>query len=146
MNLLLQKYNLSHRNPQIYLRIKDTVLKTKWDNTPLLSKHCKELHIYYYSRSPPMHGRDSRPMLTASAELPHCPILTHLTIDRLHIDDSIPTVLGRTIQSGKLPSLPRITFKTCCGATFSSDWPVEVNVLSRRNPRLCDICSRKNQR
>ena len=31
MNLLVQKYNLSHRNPQIYLRIDDTALKTNLD-------------------------------------------------------------------------------------------------------------------
>ena len=48
MNLLVQKYNLSQRNPQIYLTIyDDTALETKWDITPLLSKQCKELHIYY---------------------------------------------------------------------------------------------------
>ena len=137
MNLLLQKYNLSHRNPQIYL---DIIYKgeNKWNIIPLLSEHSKKL---YFS----VKIFDST-SITASGKLPHCPILTHLNIEELHIDDSIPSVLGRAIQRGKLPSLTRITLKECCGATFSSDWPVEVNVLSTRNAKHCRICSRKNQR
>ena len=132
INLLLQKYNLAHRNPHIYLK---NIIngETKWDITPLLFKHFKELHIAN-------RNLDSA-SITASAELPHCPILTNLTIKELHIDDSIPAVLGRAIQSGKFPSLPRITLKRCCGATFSSDWPIEVNVLSKRDTKYCRICS-----
>ena len=42
MNLLLQKYNLSHRNPQLYMYI---IMRGVCDMTTLFSKYSKELHI-----------------------------------------------------------------------------------------------------
>ena len=134
MNLLLQKHNLSHRSPQIYLK-SAIITGTRFDITHVLRKHCKKLYINRWITN--------SASIAASGELPHCPILTDLTIVGLHIEQSVPSALLRAIQSGKCPSLTHIEILVACGATSSSDWPVKVNVLSTRDTKNCTICSRK---
>ena len=117
MNLLLQKYDLSQRNHQIYLRI--TV--SSWtDITPLLCRYVKHLYIGT--------NRSRSCLVKASAEFPHCPILTHLTIQRQDIDSSVSRTLRRAIQGGKLPCLRRATMIKCYGQGLLSDWPEQVKV------------------
>ena len=73
-------------------------------------------------------NRSTISLLEASAEFPHCPILTHLTIQSRNIDISVPRTLRSAIQSEKLPSLRRVTIVECYGQGPRSDWPEEVEV------------------
>ena len=132
MNLLLQKYYLSQRNPQIYLGIH--TIRVMCDISHFLSVHNKELHIRNGIYNPAC-------ALMASGEFPHCPILTNLTIDTFHIDMSVPSELRKAIQSGKLPCLRRVTLKGCCGHSSYVDWPHEVETsVTGCNELFCIKC------
>ena len=138
-NLLLQKYNLSERNPQIYVKIDITSFGA--DITSMLSIPISELHIEYFALN--FHVP-----LRASGEFPHCPILTHLTIVRFHIDESVHSELRKAIHNGKLPNLRRVTLKGCCEHSSRLDCPdaVEVSVLydeefKRYEKHGCEICT-----
>ena len=48
-----------------------------------MSKYSKELHIEN-------DLTETLGLLTASGEFPDCPILTYLTFERQHIDESVP--------------------------------------------------------
>ena len=120
MNLLLDKCDLSQRNPHIYLRI-ENFLGSSTNITPLLCRYVK--HLYIGS------GKCSTSRFTiSSGEFPHCPILTHLTIQRQDIYSSVPHTLRSAIQSGKLPRLRRVTMIKCDNQMSGSDWPAEVKV------------------
>ena len=119
INLLLQKCDLSKRNPQIYLKIKG-LLKEFTDITPLLCRYVK--HLYIGS------DRELLCLVKTSGEFPHCPTLTHLTMHGQQIDSSVSHTLRRAINSGKLPSLRRVTMIKCLDQGPRSDWPAEVEV------------------
>ena len=132
LNLLLQKYYLSQRNPQIYLRIR--TLSEKCDINHLLSRHSKELHIKKDSYNPAC-------VLIASGELPYCQILTHLTLQYIHIEESFLSALRYATKNEKLPCLERISLKDCCGESSRLDhWPKELNVsvTNREGNSVCN--------
>ena len=133
MNLLLQKYNLEERKPQIHMKI-NTTFSTGCDITPLLFKHSKELHIDNYSSAP--HK------LTASGEFPHCPILTDLTFEGMHIDKSVSIFLKRATLNGKLPRLRSITLIECCKNSSCLDWPSKVKVSREIISAICEECEK----
>ena len=110
MNLLFNKCE----NPQIYLRIY-YFFGNSTDITPLSCRYVKHLYI----------GSSS---VAASGEFPHCPILTHLPIQRQDIGSSVSTTLKRAIQSGKLPRLRRVTMIKCDDRGSRSDWLDQVKV------------------
>ena len=122
MNLLLDKCDLSQRNPQIYLRI-DDFKKGVIDTTPFLGKYVKHLYI-----GGDRYNRYLGYLVKASAEFPHCPTLTHLTMQWQDIGSSISPVLRRAIKSGKLPRLRRVTIIKCREQEKRSDWPEQVEV------------------
>ena len=128
MNLLLQKYSLTQRNPQIYMLI-DTVYAC--DLTTFLSKYTKEL--YFYDTS-------GFTCLTASGEFSDCPMLTDLTFEGQHIDKSVPSALKRAIDSGKLPHLRSIKFIGCCERSLRLDWPCEEKILFKGIAGICFRC------
>ena len=129
MNLLLQDYKLADRKPQIYLHI---TMLAEYDMTSLLSKYSKELHI----------GNDDNdlPSLKASSEFPLCPILTHLTFQAQHIEESVPSALRRAIQRRRLPRLRFITLIKCCEKSFHLDWLDEVKVFKESLREVCLKC------
>ena len=141
MNLLLQKYNLSERNPQIYLKVAFSA--DECDITPLFSKYSKELHIGKQRSS------FNNLLLKATGEFPDCPILTDITIEKCHVDDSVSAALSKAVNSMKLPSLRRVTLKRCCGKSSRSDWPDKVEVSVKGDDWLlkssCDFCSKKTK-
>ena len=120
MNLLLQKCDLSQRNPQIYLGIETmNGLSTELiDVTPLLCRYVRHLYIGV--------DRFNPCPVKASAEFPHCPILTNLTIQGSQIDSSFSQTLRKAMQSGKLPRLRRVTMVGCRHQGSRSDRPDEV--------------------
>ena len=119
MNLLLDKCDLSQRNPQIYLRIY-YFLAGSIDITPLLCRYVKHLYI---------GGTGSLLCsVKASGEFLHCPTLTHLTIQRQNIDNSVSPILKGAIKGGKLPRLRRVTMVKCDNQWPLSDWPEQVKV------------------
>ena len=143
MNLLLQKYKLSQRNPQIYLNV--DALTYICDITTFVSIYSKELHIRDGILMPPNYIR-----LKASDELPDCPILTDFTIERSHIDESVPAALSRALHSGKLPRLRCLTLVNCCGKILRSDWPDKVKVSVKDDGLFtvkfsCKLCSKKTK-
>ena len=118
MNLLLQKYNLAERNPQIcmYIRIKAATC----DITPFLSKYIKELSLC---------GRHNNlALLKALREFPFCPILALLRIVQCRIDESVPAALSRAVESGRLLSLRSVELIKCPGSRPHLNWPYKVNV------------------
>ena len=131
MDLLLGTYGMRKQSPQIYIHITTSI---KCDMKPLLNGYSKELHIsdYLNIKSP----------VTTSGEFHHCPTLTQLTFQGLHIDKSVPKALSRAIHSGKLPSLRRITLIKCCGGSSSLDWPKEVTVSMEGIEWDCYHCAR----
>ena len=136
-NLLLQKYNLSERNPQIYTLIINAGYAEDYDITFALSIPSHELHIvndFVYD------------LLVAPGEFPHCPILTHLTIVDYHIDESVPSELRKAIRSGKLPCLRRITLKRCVPSS-RLEWPDEgeVSVTNEGSKYECEKCKNKSE-
>ena len=138
MNLLLQKYSLSERNPQIYAFIFNANLDNI-DITIMSSKHSKELHF-----AKEISGEAFS--LIASNEFSPCPILTDLCFTRSHIDESVPAALRRALQSGKLPSLRRVRLIDCCKLEPPLDWPNEVelsvidDIVVRNDESDCYIC------
>ena len=94
MNLLLQKYNLSHRNPQIYLRINGA--GSLIDITSLLGRYVKHLYI--------RNTNSFFCTVKASAEFSLCATLTHLTIQAHEIDSSVSPTLRGAIEREASPS------------------------------------------
>ena len=96
-----------------------------------------------------MENRNSS-FLTASDEFSLCPILTHISFERFHIDESVPSALKRAIQSGMLPNLRCITLKGCCKHSSRLDWPHEVEVsmkydiFGRIVEYSCKLCVEKS--
>ena len=131
MSLLLQRYNLAQKNPQIYLKTY-TSLKPKCDIKTLLSKYSKELHIDndFYDLA----------LLIASGEFPDSPILTSLTFQRQHIDESVASALRRAVHSGKLPSLRRVVLNWCCKKSSTLDWSDNVEVCLDGVETYCMKC------
>ena len=122
MNMLLQKYNLAQRSPQLYMHI--NIESTECNITHFLSKYIRELHIY---------GRyNDLPLLRASWEFPHCPILARLSIVQCRIDDLVPSALSRAVESRKLPCLRCVNLILCRGKLLHSDWPDKVKVSMDR--------------
>ena len=118
----------------MYLKI-NTTFQTECDIISLLSKHSKELHIESTCESN---------SLSASYEFPHCPILTSLTFEGLHIDESVPSVMRRS--SGQLPCLRHVTLMDCCPMASILDWPDENElsvIIKRVGGWKCTICSNR---
>ena len=135
-NLLLCKYNLSERNPHIYMKIIIGLDEDNRDLTTALSIPSHDLHFM---------GRLSNflNLLIASSELPHSPILTHLTIDGFYIDESVSSELRKAIQEGKLPNLRRVELIDCCKDSLRNlDWPdeVEISVTNEESKHFCAKC------
>ena len=104
LDLLLRE--LAHRNPQIYLRIAPS-FDAEWDLNVLLSEHIKELRIVNISHNA---------TLQASGQIPHCPILTHITAEGnyVHVDQSVAMEVWKAVRRGKLPSLRQIQILNSC--------------------------------
>ena len=69
LNVLLPKYNLLKRNPQVYARVQ---FWKRQDLSTLMTKHIKHLHLVRNDRM----ERDSHVTLFVSGKFPHCPQLT----------------------------------------------------------------------
>ena len=127
INLMLKKYNLSKRNPQVYSRINGGYKnKELTDITPFLRTYniqelCIENHISGF-------GAFSRN-----------PRLTHLTFQNQHIEESVPRA---AIHVGKLPSLRHVTLIECCERSSRLDWQSEVMVSVKANVLYCGHCSK----
>ena len=136
INLMLRKYNLSKRNPQVYLRINGGYKNRELtDITPFLRTYsiqelCTENHISGFGS------------LTASGAFSRNPRLTHLTFQNQHIEESVPMALRTAIHVGKLPSLRHVTLIECCERSSRLDWPSEGMVSVKANVLYCGHCSK----
>ena len=92
LDILLNKYKLCKRNPQVYLRTK---ISRDYDICTAISEHMKELHLW--------GDRDST--LFASGDIPYCPLFTCLNVGNLHINPSVPSAFTKAVNDGKLPIL-----------------------------------------
>ena len=111
LNILLPKYNLLKRNPQVHAEVD---CHKSHDLSTLIAKHIKQLHFLWRTI-------DSPDTLFVSEELPDCPQLTHFTLENCHIDDSVPFSFVKAVQEGKLPNLKRIELIHCKGSDCR--WP-----------------------
>ena len=93
LDILLPKYNLLNRDPQVYAEVKCCGSN---DLSTLMTKHIKQLHLH-------RRYMDSQASLFSSRKFPHCPQLTHLILERCHIDDSLPAAFLKAVQNGDLP-------------------------------------------
>ena len=114
LSILLPKYNLLKRNPQVYARVE---CSGSQDLSTLITKHIKQLHLL---RDFTME-RESHVSLFVSGEF-HCPQLTHFTLDFIQIDNSVATAFLKAVQNGELPHLKRIKLFRCI--VNDCEWPV----------------------
>ena len=137
-NLLLHKYNLSGRNPQIYVYIFCPEDVEDHDITVPLSVPSHVLHI---------ENDVFGVLLIASGEFPHSPTLTDLTIVQFHIDESVSSELRKAMHNGKLPNLRRVTLKRCCEHSSRLDWPeeVQVSVIDEESKDECYTCESESE-
>ena len=94
LDILLNKYGLCNRNPQVYLGeqgIRD------YDICILISKHIKELRLLGYDNT-----------LMASGDIPYCSLFTCLKLCDLDIHPSVPSAISKAVKDGKLPNLRHI--------------------------------------
>ena len=139
LNLLLHNYNLSLRNPQVYLRLEYEGIDQS-DITEIITndieglcacacRYMKELHVKYEeSYLLPEPGLLIMSTVKASGEFPHCPVFRHLMVKKGHIDGSIPSAFREALQDGKLPNFRRVDLHDCCGHISPTDWPKEVEL------------------
>ena len=125
LDILLPKYNLLKRNPQVYVKV---VCRQSHDLSTLMTKHIKQLRLVW-------SGAYSHSTLFVSGQFPHCPQLTHLTIEYFHIDDSVHSSLMKAVQNGKLPHLQRLELFDC--EVSDCEWPA-VSEFSFRTSKMLD--------
>ena len=123
LDILLPKYNLLKRNPQVYAKV---VCRQSHDLSTLMTKHIKQLRLVW-------SGAYSHSTLFVSGQFPHCPQLTHLTIEYFHIDDSVHSSLMKAVQNGKLPHLQRLELFDC--EVSDCEWPA-VSEFSFRTSKM----------
>ena len=119
LHLLLWKYKLDKRNPQVYAQIECS--ENPKDLTNMSSKFIEELHLEApYSRS------NTLPTLSMT-DFPYCPNLNYFSVSGFHIDDPVSSAFMKAVQNGKLRKLKQIEFTNCTMA--NSDWP-EISQFS----------------
>ena len=147
LRILLYGYNLSHRNPQVYLNFND-FLSDQADVTKLLTKDIKELYKYIKYLRVKYSGR--KVILKASGKLPRCPTFRSLRLEEHHIDRSVPSAFKEALQEGKLPNFRRVDLENCCGFASPDDWPEEVvlNITSLKVwvHQKCSVCFPEKER
>ena len=126
LDILLPKYNLLNRDPQVYATVNCSGSN---DLSPLMTKHIKQLHL-------DRRYMDSQASLFSSRKFPHCSQLTHFTITGCHIDDSVPSALTKAVHDGKLPNLKRIELFIC--TVSNCEWP-EVPEFSFKTTSKFDL-------
>ena len=146
LHLLLQDYNLTRRNPQVYLRLRYINFPDKKsDVIGLITKEVKDLHKYIKELDVQFQIRFTRLHLEASGKFPHCPAFRHLVVERGHIDGSVPSALREALRHGKLPSFTSVDLVSCCGHTSDTDWPKEVKLNVYNSSYIpyepCPLCS-----
>ena len=112
LNILLPKYNLLKRNPQVYARVE---CHESQDLSTLMTKHIKHL---YLSQEAYQHQFT----LLVSGKFPHCPQLTQVTLEFIQIDNSVATAFLKAVQNGELPHLKRVELSCCI--VNDCEWPV----------------------
>ena len=108
LDILLNKYDLRNRHPQVYLREEG---RSDYNISAVISKHIKELHLQ----------GDHHSTLMASGEIPFCPLLTCLKLQRFQIDPSVPSAFSKAVNDGKLPNLRRIELSL--SHMNATNWP-----------------------
>ena len=127
LHILLPKYNLLKRNPQVYA----TVYCTKsHDLSTLITKHIKQLHLI----NDFLMERDSPSTLFVSDKLPPYPQLTQFILRFCRIDDSVPSSLIKAVQNGDLPHLKRIELIDC--KVSDCEWPEVPEFLLETRGKL----------
>ena len=124
LGIMLDKYNLARRNPQLNLKVRDHFRDGKYDITAIVSKYVKELQL---------GGVKDKCTLIAAGEFPSCPTLTHLTLSSFQIDSSASLALKKAVQCGKLPKLRSINLLGC--TLWDSNWP-EISEFCFQAKRL----------
>ena len=111
LNIILNKYELNKRNPEVYLRELVRSPLEDYDIATVISKHIKKLHL----------KTDFGSTLTASCEIPFCPFFTCLNVEGFHIDPSVPSVLTKAVNDGKLANLRCIEIYDL--NNYALNWP-----------------------
>ena len=93
LDILLKKYHLRKRNPEVHLR--EEITSSIYDISTVTSQHIKEVHLWTGDHT----------TLITSGEIPHCPLLICLSLYGFQIDPSVPAAFTRAINEGKLPNL-----------------------------------------
>ena len=119
LHLLLLKYKLDKRNPQVYAQIECS--ENPKDLINMSSKFIEELHLMA-----PSSSSTTLPTLSM-ADFPCCPNLNYFRVYGFHIDDSISSAFMKAVQNGKLRKLKQIKFINCTMA--NSEWP-EISQFS----------------
>ena len=143
LNLLLYECNLSHRNPQVYLRL-ECVHEYQCDMIELITNEVKDLNKYIKELYVTKRFRDIMITVKASGEFPHCPVFRHLMVQSSHIDGSVPSAFREALRNGKLPDFSRVHLYHCCGHISPTDWPKEVELYvddKYGDTKYCSICS-----
>ena len=129
LNILLPKYNLLKRNPQVYAEVN---CRVDCDLSTLITMHIKQLHLLgSYSHC--------RVTLLMAGKLSN--ELTHLILKECHIDDSVPSTFVKAVENGDLPHLKRIELVDC--EVSDSDWP-EVPEFSFKTWKELDLIQLQN--
>ena len=103
LDIMLSKYSVSRRNPQIYVRL-GLRHGSEYDITNMIPYYVKELQLDTKKR---------QCTLIAAGEFPSCPTLTHLTLSSFQIDSSVSQALTKAVQRGKLPKLTSVKLLGC---------------------------------
>ena len=143
LNLLLHDHSLSHRNPQVYLQLRQ-IDQDPFDVIRLITKEVKDLHKYIKELYVTNLRPDERDTLKASGEFPHCLVFRRLMVKRGHIDGSVPSAFKEALQYGKLPNFRSVDLHDCCGHISPTDWPKEVELYvddKYGDTKYCLICS-----
>ena len=143
LNLLLHKYNLSHRTPQVYLLFKQ-LKDNNCDVTELITIDSKGLNKYIKELRAQNHLVRAMSTFKACEEFPHCPVFTHLSVVEYHIDVSVVSAFKKALQDGKLPNFRSVQLVACCGHISPVDWPKEIKVdvcYKYGDKKYCSICS-----
>ena len=85
--ILLAKYDVLKRDPQMYASIESNSLDLK----DLVQKHMKELRVY-----------GDQGTLSVSGEFPFCPHFTHFSAKNYYIDDSVTCSFHESCEGGKV--------------------------------------------
>ena len=149
LNLLLHDRNLSHRNPQVYLRLgfddedQFDVIKIMAKEVKELCKYIKELRFKYTPSGLLLDEASTNFTLKASGKFPYCPVFRHLMVKRGHIDGSVPSAFREALRDGKLPNFRSVDLYNCCGQISPTDWPKEVELYvddKYGDTKYCSIC------